>query len=299
MNAVHLLRNPASGRRGFDADEVLSPLAEAGYESIDLTGDTAEDSAGALQRAVEAGEVGRLIVVGGDGLVHLAIQHLAHTQIPIGLIPVGTGNDFAAALGITTPDVKRALAETHPVDLIEVVPEQGPGHWIASIGILGFPAAINARANRMSKLGPAVYTVAAALELPRFARVVVDLSIDGDDVTTDTAMLAVGNTRFFGGGMLACPDATHDDALLHVTSIEGVGRLGILRHLSQRSGGSADRPEVFRRSAREVRIKTPGLALWADGEPIGESPTCLRIQPAALQVAGATPSAHASEGPDR
>jgi diacylglycerol kinase (ATP) len=290
MKAVHLLRNPASGRRGFDADALLRPLAENGYTSIDITGETAEDSAGALQRAIEAGEVARLIIVGGDGLIHLAIQQLALTQIPIGIIPVGTGNDFATALGITSPDVARALDEPHPVDLIEVVPEDGPGHWIASIGILGFPAAINARANRMSKLGPAVYTVAAALELPRFSRVVVELSIDGDDVTTDSAMLAIGNTRFFGGGMLACPDATHDDSLLHVTSIEGVGRLGILRHLSRKSGGSADRPDVFRRSGREVRITTAGLALWGDGEPIGESPTCLRIQPAALHVAGANHS---------
>ena len=290
MNAVHLLRNPASRRRGFDADALLGPLVEHGYKSIDITGNTAEASATALQRAVEAGEVGRVIIVGGDGLVHLAIQQLALTQIPVGIIPVGTGNDFATALGITTPDVLRALDEAHPVDLIEVVPELGRGHWIASIGILGFPAAINARANRMSKLGPFVYTVAAALELPRFSRVVVDLSIDGDDVTTDSAMLAIGNTRFFGGGMLVCPDATHDDALLHVTSIEGVGRLGILRHLSQKSGGSAHRTDVFRRSGREVRITTPGLDLWGDGEPIGKSPTCLRIHPAALHVAGANPS---------
>jgi diacylglycerol kinase family enzyme len=86
--------------------------------------------------------------------------------------------------------------------------------------------------------------------------------------------------------MLACPDASATDGLAHLTSIEGVGRLGILRHLTQKSGGSADRPEVRRATGTTYEIHTPGLALWGDGEPVAESPLTIRLIPAAINIAG-------------
>ena len=254
---------------------------------VDLTGPDAASSSKSLADAIERGEVTRLVVAGGDGLVHLAVQLLADTEIVLGLAPAGTGNDFAAALGITDVDIDRTLAPPSAVDLMRVGAADAT-KWAASVVIAGFPAAINARADRIAlPLGSAVYTVAALLELPRFERHDVELTVDSRTVTTDTAMLAVGNTRFFGGGMLVCPDARADDGLLHLTSIEGVGRLGLLRHLAQKSGGSADRPEVHRETGREMSIDTPGLSLWADGEPLGSSPAAIVVVPGALHVAGA------------
>ena len=135
--------------------------------------------------------------------------------------------------------------------------------WAATVVIAGFPADINARANAMTlPLGSALYTVAALLELPGFSRRRVALEVDGVEMTSDTAMLAIGNTRYFGGGMLVCPDARATDGRLHVTSIEGVGRLRILRHLAQKSGGSADRPEVVRLTATSITVGTPDIDLW-------------------------------------
>jgi diacylglycerol kinase (ATP) len=294
VEPIHLLRSPVRGAVSpqTGAQALLEAYEDAGHSVVDLTGPTAEATSASLGAAVARNEVRRLVVAGGDGLVHLAIQHLAGTAIPLGIAPAGTGNDFAAALGIDTVDVTGTLRDETAIDLIQVELADGSTTWAATVVIAGFPADINARANSMTlPLGSALYTLAALLELPRFHRRVVDLEVDGTAITSDTAMLAMGNTRFFGGGMLVCPDATGTDGLLHLTSIEGVGRLGVLRHLAQKSGGSANRPEVNRLNARSITITTPGIELWADGEPLGSSPATVAIVPGALHVAGVDPAA--------
>ncbi len=286
---VHVLRSPTGGGRRSRAatTELVTTLASSGHEIVDVTGDSAEASSARLRQVIAAGDVERVLVCGGDGLVHLAIQQLAESGVPIALCPSGSGNDFAAALGIVTADVSTVVASPHPIDLMKVTNNQGSISWVASIAIAGFPASINARANTLQlPLGSQIYTLAAALELPRFQRIEMSLRLDGCPIETDSAMLAIGNTSLFGGGMLACPDATPLDGLLHLTSIQGVGRAGILRHLAGRSGGTADRPEVLRRTATRVDVDTVGIDMWGDGEPIGVGPLSFEVIPGALFVAG-------------
>lgn len=263
---------------------------------VELTGSTAEESSAALRAAIAAGDIDRLLVAGGDGLVHLAAQHLVHSDVAVVLAPTGTGNDFSAALGISSDaDVEHALTvDPTPVDLIKATPTKTSGgspKYIASIAIAGFPADINARANAMSlPVGRHIYTVAAALELPKFRRRRIDMTVDGVALHLDTAMLAIGNTSLFGGGMLACPDADATDGKLDLTSIEGVGRRGILPHLLGRAGGTADRPEVTRRVGERVDIRTAGVAIWGDGEPVATSPVTLHVVPNAINISGARAS---------
>lgn len=284
MTTLHVLGNPS---RGTDHRAFIAAYEHKGLDVVDVTASTADGSSAALGTAVEDRDVERLIIAGGDGLVHLGIQHVAGTSIPVGILPSGTGNDFSTALGIVEPNIDATLGEATPVDLIELRDRDGSSVWVASIAIIGFPAAINARANRIPmRLGKAVYTLAAALELPRFTRTKMRLAVDGHERDIDSAMLAIGNTRFFGGGMLACPDARHDDGLLHLTSIEGVGRVGILRHLAQKSGGTADRPEVLRLTAERIELLTPEIDIWGDGEPVGLTPLRAQIRRGALLVAG-------------
>lgn len=287
--AVHLLRNPVSGRgsRSKAADQHrLDPLV-AGREVIDLTGTSAEASSQALSSALSNGEIEQLVIAGGDGLVHLAIQQLAQTDIPVVIVPTGTGNDFAAGVDhLITSNGTDGLSE---VDLLLVSTVDGTQCWVASIAIAGFPAAINKRANTLSlPLGPALYTVAAIAELPGYTRTVIDYELTGglEPVrrATDTGMLAIGNTRFFGGGMLACPDARANDGLLHLTSIEGVGRIGILRHIQHQKGGTADWDEVERATGTSVTLHTPDVELWGDGEYLGLTPATIEVIPAALVV---------------
>jgi len=286
---LHVLRSPTGGGRESRraSDQLLGELAAAGHEIIDVTGGSSDETSENLQHLIDGGEVDRVLVCGGDGLVHLAVQHLALSGVPMALCPSGSGNDFATALGIHTPDVATTVASARPIDLIKVTTPNGFVSWVASIAIAGFPASINERANKIRlPIGSQIYTLAAALELPRFGRLPLSLRLDGHQIETDSAMLAIGNTKLFGGGMVACPDATAVDGLVHLTSIQHVGRLGILRHLARRGGGTADRPEVLRRTARRIDVDTPGIAMWADGEPLGEAPLSFEVISEALLVPG-------------
>jgi len=252
---VHVLRNPGGGGRASRARaaRIVGRLRGFGHTIIELTGDTPKESSNNLANAVRAGDIDHLVIAGGDGLVHLAIQHLAETKIPVSLAPTGTGNDFATALGIEPVDDLDLDAPPIDVDLLKADGVNGTT-WVASIAIAGFPAAINRRANSLAlPIGAHIYTLAAILELPAFRRQEVQLRLDGDRLTTDSGMLAIGNTKLFGGGMLPCPDARPTDGLAHLTSIEGVGRRGLLPHLIGREGGTADRPEVLRQAG--VRIE--------------------------------------------
>ncbi len=261
---------------------MISSLRAEGTRVIDLARPSPEAASAALALAVERGEIERLFIAGGDGLVHLAIQHVAATSIPVTIVPVGTGNDFVAAL-----DQRMSKTTTNGIstDLIKVSTPGGSQSWAASVAIAGFPADINQRANTMSRRwGSNVYAVAAALQLPHFERRTIRLTVDSEKITTNTAMLAIGNTRYFGGGMLPCPDAQPDDHLLHFTSIEGVGRIGLLPHLLGRAGGTADRKEVRRERGRRIEIESQGELFWADGEPVGTSPLTFEVVPDALKV---------------
>lgn len=292
---IHVLRNPSGGGKTSRrrAAEAVGRLRGAGHEVVELTGDSAAASEDALASAVRSGEIERLLLAGGDGLVHLAIQHLAKTSIPVVIAPTGTGNDFATALGLTdnsSPIEQTVEAPAQLVDLMLVTSTSGQ-RWVASVAIAGFPAAINERANAMSlPVGAPIYAIAAVLELPSFARSQMQLSVDGEPLAIDTAMMAIGNTSLFGGGMLVCPDATPTDGHLHLTSIEGVGRLGVIPHLICRAGGTDHRPEVTKRMARQIEIHTPGIAMWGDGEPLTTTPISIDLVPAAINIVGATPT---------
>lgn len=262
-------------------------LALGDHDVVDLTKDSAAGSAAALTKAVAAGEVDRVVVAGGDGLVHLAIQHLAETGIPMTIVPQGTGNDFA--MGVQRASGPMSPEGTLAVDLLRVTPADGAQRWVASIVIAGFPAAVNKRANAISlPLGPAVYTVAAVAELPSYKRnkIAYELLGPGEQISrvTDTGMVAIGNTCFFGGGMLACPDAVPDDGLLHFTSIEGVGRVGILQHIQRQKGGTADWDEVLRHSGTEITLSSPDVELWGDGEYLGQTPATIEVVAKALML---------------
>ena len=226
----------------------------------------------------------RLIVVGGDGTVHLAIQHLAETPVAMTVLPHGTGNDVhRALLEANLVGGSSGQGET-AIDLLRVTSDTGV-RWVASIVIAGFPAAVNARANASSlPIGKWIYTLAAVRELAQMRRVPLSGAIDGDELDLDTAMLAIGSTAYFGGGMLACPDALPDDGAVHLTSIEGVGPLGLIPHLVQKSGGSAGRSEVLRRKGCRVTLETPGIDLYGDGEFVGKTPATIELIPGALRL---------------
>ena len=311
-----MIVNPTAGKgRAVHAGRaVLAGLRRAGHDVVDLSGPDA-DAALAAARAAVDGTGGRpdgpaapaaaavdvpvdaLVVVGGDGMVHLGVQAVAGTGVPLGIVPVGTGNDVAATLGLPVRDpaaagaaLCRALdasaAGRRAVDAALVT---GPGlaggpRWVAGAVSAGLDAAVNARANRLRHpQGRSRYTVAAAAELWRYRPWSYRLTFDGvvDDGglrlrpgpagtaswTGRAALVTAANGPQFGGGVRVAPHASLEDGLLDVVVATDLSRATAAAVFpTMYAGGHVRHRKVHVVRARAVTVE-PGPDAWVAGEP--------------------------------
>lgn len=300
---VGLLVNPTAGRgAGASAGARASQaLRRAGHEVVDLSGVDLE----ATRRlaAERAGELQALVVVGGDGLVHAGVEAVAGTGTALGIVPAGTGNDVARGLDLPLDDpvaaverVSRALGEgrTRSVDAIRVTGPDRSG-WCASILASGVDALINERANAWRwPRGPLRYTLAAVRELlvvrGLLLRTTLDPGTPGERVLKDSTLLvAVANTRCYGGGLPIAPDADPADGLLDVVVVQALPPVQALRFFPRvRSGTHLDVPAVTVHRAAVVQLEAVGQGPHprphADGEPAGALPVRCEVVPGALRV---------------
>lgn len=291
MATVHVLGNPAARGGTGDVERVVAAVGAAGHEVTLLAATSAETSQAVATDAVAAGAE-RLIVVGGDGLVRLALQAVAETDVVLGIVAQGTGNDFARALGLLEggldDHVRRALEPGVAVDAMRT--DHG---WVASVATMGFSGDVTARANRLRwPRGGQRYTVATVLQMPRLRRLAATVEVDGVNHVADTTMLSVGNTAYFGGGMKICPDAKPTDGQLHVVVIGAVGKGAFLRVFpSVFRGRHVEHPAVQVYRGRHVVVR--GVdddrvdEMWADGDELGPLPVTCEVVPGAVRVAGA------------
>ena len=252
------------------------------------------------------GGVTRLVIAGGDGLVHNALPAIAETDIPVGLLAQGTGNDLARALGLPTDldaAVDAALADPVAVDLITLdgggdIERSGPGSLVATVVTGGFSGRVTARANGLRfPRGQQRYTIATLIELAKLDTVDIELTVDGETHELASSLFAVGNTRYFGGGMAICPDAKPTDGLLDVTVVGPTTKFEFARVLpTVFSGRHVAHPSVTTFRGRRIELRT-SADLWGDGELLGNGSgaaaeasrpghTTLVIASGALLVAG-------------
>ena len=292
VSQVSLLVNPQAGggRAGPVSKAVVACLRDLGVQT-EVLAPTSPEGALEAARQVSATGAGRLLVVGGDGLIHLAASALAGRTTVLAMVAAGTGNDAARALslldGSLEEQVQRALADPVPIDLVV-----GSGQPVVTSAVCGFPTTVNERANRMRfPKGASRYTLATLLEVPRMAPAHYRLILDGEVLEIEAAAIVVANTAYFGGGMRICPEADPTDGLLDVCVIGDLGRLELLRSLQQvRTGSHVDHPKVGMYQAGVVSVEGVGT-VRADGEQLGDLPVVLRADPGALLVAGATTAA--------
>lgn len=313
---VGLLTNPtaASGAAHRVGRQVAHLLRLAGISVIDVSGPTAEI---ACARALQVRDtLTALIVVGGDGTISLGAGIVAQTPVRLGVVPAGSGNDFARALGLPVLSAEESVrgilqALSRPIvaiDAIEVSSADPDGPPIRSIAVgnvsLGFDALVNARANRSSHPGPTRYTAAVLQEVRRFAPIPYWIEVDGgprEDV--DASLITVANTGVFGGGMRLVPDAAVDDGVLSLVTLTGLGRAGLVRFFPRVYRGThTSIPGFSVREAREVVVGVRDgreLRSYADGDSRALLPVRARILPGAVRVLmdlQASP-AHAAELP--
>jgi YegS/Rv2252/BmrU family lipid kinase len=281
-----LLVNPSAGggRTRKLLPEVERALAARGLEHRVVLTQSLEHAREEALRAAGAGEVP--VVMSGDGLIGQIGGALAGSDVPMGVIPGGRGNDLARVLGIPTePEAAvgvLATAEPRVIDVGEV-----NGERFLCVASCGFDSDANRIANdaRLIK-GRLVYAYAALRALLAWKPARFEISLDGERRSFSGYSVAAANSKAFGGGMFVAPDARLDDGELDVVTVGDVPRLHYLRHLPQVFDGShVDNEEVTVGRAAEVRIEADRpFAVYADGEHLSDLPATLRVLPGALRV---------------
>ena len=289
---IGVLLNPTSGKGavGRQAPAVLAALGSRGDEVVELRGHDAEHANTLVSEALGSG-LDALVAVGGDGTVHLALQHVAGTQVPLGIVPLGTGNDAALALGITSHTIEGSVpavldGHVRTFDVGQVVPAEGPARYFLCAVSTGFDALVNERANRMTwPAGSLRYVRAMLAELRTFRPLAYQARLGADEGTADeradrAMFVVVANGPCYGGGMHIAAGTDMHDGRLTVVWVHELSRPRLLRLMpTVYSGGHLAYPEVERLELPEVRLDSPGLVAFADGERMGPLPVTVRAVP--------------------
>jgi diacylglycerol kinase (ATP) len=251
------------------------------------TGVHAQGSGSYLARI--AAEEGAHVVVaaGGDGTVGEVANGLIGTPAALGVLPMGTGNDFARTLGVGNDISRAARAIVFGTQKRVDIGRIGEGHFVNVAGC-GFDAEVSKRVNRGFRRlrGTTAYIAAVFETLGTFRPAEITLEIDGV-IFEEVAMLcAVANAKSYGGGMLVAPDATLDDGLFDVVVVGNVSPVEFVRAFPRVFKGThVSHPKVTVRKGKRVAIRSRNeLPVLADGEDMGVLPVEFAIAPQQIEV---------------
>ena len=284
---IALLTNPTSGKgRGTRIAAVaVRRLREAGFAVRDLAGRDAAEARDLAHKCVADG-VESLVVVGGDGMVHLAVQALAGGSTRLGIVPTGAGNDVARSLGIPRADPQRAAdvvvgSRTRRIDLA-----RAGDTYVVSVLAAGFDALVNERANAMRRpRGQLRYHLATLAELRVFEPLDYTLELDGERRQVTAMMVGVGNGPSFGGGLRITEGALLDDGLVDVVLFHPMSKGELVRTYPRLFNGTHRSHRCYEHHrVREVTVDAPGIVAYADGERLGPLPVTVAAVPSALKV---------------
>jgi diacylglycerol kinase (ATP) len=291
LNAAILI-NPTSGkgRSAKNAPLAVERLQARGVRVTQLEGSSAEAALDLARETVAQG-VEALIACGGDGTVHLALQAVAGTETALGIIPAGTGDDIARALGLPLDDVAAAVdviceGRTREVDYGTVRAADGTERAFLAVMSAGFDSEVTERANTMTwPTGSSRYLLATMAELRVYKPVEFRITVDGELTRSEGMMLAVGNGSSYGGGMFVCPSAVIDDGVLDLTLLERTSKFTFLRTFPRVFKGThVHKPFVRTMRGSQVHVEAPGQTAYADGERVGPLPVDVGVVPGGLRV---------------
>ncbi|MBT0567760.1 diacylglycerol kinase family protein [Williamsia sp. CHRR-6] len=298
IRTVIALTNPTArnGQGAATIRRALRLLDAAGVGVAEWAGTDADDARVLARRAVAAvtaGQADAVVVIGGDGTIAAVLAAVAGTDVPVGLIPAGTGNDHARALGIPVDDLDAAVAviaggRARRCDLGRVSAVGGSAVF-GTVVAIGLDAAVTQRAVAMRRpRGQARYPLAALAAIATLERhsFTVTTTVGGEPVssTDELIMVSIGNTATYGGGMRICPDAAIDDAALNVTTVAHAARVRLLGLFPTIYRGThVRRREVQTATATTVEVSAdPPVPVSADGDVIGTTPARIDVLPAAV-----------------
>ena len=249
------------------------------YKLVDK--ESAEETKRILSIELLNPEYKAVIAVGGDGLVNLCIQYVAQTPISFGVLPAGTGNDFARAIGAhkkSTKEIFWNILQTNPDSIdLGLIESSNLKHWYVQVLSTGFDALVNNRANQFKWLkGKSKYTFATILTLTRFKPINYRITIDNKLIEQDAMLLSVANGDTYGGGMRICPNASNSDGEFDILLVKPVSKFVLLTIFPKVFFGKhIPHPKIDVYRAKVVSISADTEA-FADGEYIDKLP--IRIQ---------------------
>ena len=228
-----------------------------------------------------------IVAFGGDGTVNETVNGLAASDTPLGIVPLGTANDFARQVGIPSdPDAAMRLILRESPVRIDTGELNGRRFLNVSTAGIGAEATVETPPDAKEALGALAYAITGARKLVDLQPISAHVSAPGLDLTTTFLVLAVGNGRATGGGTLLTPRASLTDGLLDVCIVEARPRRDFARlALRFRRGQHVDRPGVHYYQLPALRVvATRPITVNVDGEPTAATTLNYQARPGDLRV---------------
>ncbi|MBA2269922.1 MAG: diacylglycerol kinase family lipid kinase [Chthoniobacterales bacterium] len=292
-----IICNPGAG--SVDDRETIRPqLEQFPSATVQFTNDKGDATRLAADAIIDACDL--IVAAGGDGTLNEVINGLADhlDRVQVGLIPLGTGNDFARMLGLSgsideSIDVLRG-GHIHPTDLVRVTTDHV--RYCINVSAGGFSGAVNEKLTPEIKQswGPLAYVRCAAEALPELRAYRTQITLDGVDTSELNLYNAViANGRYVAGGTIIAPEASIDDGLLDIVLVPENPAADIALVAAQILMGTHLTSEgvVFRRAAKVTVHSEPGMWFNVDGELIGNEPATFEVLPRAVQFLRPDPAA--------
>lgn len=284
-----IVANPTSGSgRGLRYAEQVRDLLTANHAVVEIRPSSDRGEAEAFAAAAVQEGYACVVACGGDGTVHEVVNALAGTDVVLGILPCGRGNDFARTIGIPAAPEKAASVllqgRVRSFDLGKV-----NGRYFTTVVTLG----LDSEVARLVYEGQVPFkgTAAYLWGLARMLRVYrgVALRMTGDFGTIEQTVLlaASGNTSTYGGGIRIAPNASPADGALDICLVRMMSASRVLRVFPRVYwGGHLSHPGIFSYRTGRLSMETERpVIMFADGEPVGETPAEIIAVPGALRVA--------------
>lgn len=288
--AICVILNPSAGSAG-EARALQDALARLGDVTLHTTARAGDAKRLAAQAVREQCDL--VIAAGGDGTINEVVNGLSNDwgQARLGILPLGTGNDFARTIAMPT-DVDAALeiiaqGVSRPIDVVCV--ESDKTRYFLNVSTGGFSGLVDEQLTEEMKAswGPLAYLRSAVAALPDLTDYHMTIQLDDEAPQEYLAYnFVIANARYVAGGIPIAPEAQIDDGLVDVIAVPATSmpRLALIVPAIL-AGRHVGMPDLLFRRARKVRVESrPGMWFNTDGELVGNQPATFTVLPRALQM---------------
>ncbi|MBU0559668.1 MAG: diacylglycerol kinase family lipid kinase [Bacteroidetes bacterium] len=294
MKSLIIYNNFAAHKRSHQFVNQLKSLYEANNIEYELIFPESREQAQNIVKDADFEKYNSVITAGGDGSLYTTLngymQNTSSKRIPLGVIPVGTGNAFVRDIGLDADEIEKAFnaiksGKTKKVDIGKFITEGKDYYFINIIG-MGFVTDVGKTASKLKMFGNTAYTFGVLYQTTFLKTFNVEIEYDGNTINRESIFIEISNTRYTGKTFLMAPHAKIDDGLLDVTIMNKASRARLLSCLPKIfTGEHLKMKEVETFQAKSIKIATDvPLMLTPDGELMGSTPISLECIPGAVDV---------------